>query len=295
MAMPKGRLTVRKNASALKDGVSMKLWDFEAPAGSTLERLESRAYLPALDAIDALEAHRSAAAAGGKFTEAGIAEDAKQFALTRLAPMLHRGRQAIAQARREAEEQRSKLTLKPPDKSDLVGAMRRQEMRTWLRSLPDKERNRYVAQVDRLDPEMALAITESPAELSGVLSADRKLLIDRALQAQHGDAIDKVLELERAVEIASHAVEAVRGEIARDIGVLDPHQFNQLAAPHERLATAPYLKKFTEEGVEVTRVMHWTSGNGGIWRKATPEEIAEGIYYPSFEDYRRAQGGEIAA
>ena len=112
---------------------------------------------------------------------------------------------------------------------------------------------------------------------------------------QHGDAIDKVLELERGIGIAEHAVEGVRGEIARDIGVFDPHQFNQLAAPHEKLATAPYLKKFTEESVEVTRVMNWTSSNGGVWREATPEEIAEGIYYQSFEDYRRAQGGDVAA
>jgi uncharacterized protein YfaQ (DUF2300 family) len=59
--------------------------------------------------------------------------------------------------------------------------MRRQEARAWLRSLSDRERNRYTAQADRLDPEMALAIIESPAELSGVLGADRKLLIDQAL------------------------------------------------------------------------------------------------------------------
>src|SRR5262249_40457380 len=158
----------------------------------------------------------------------------------------------------------------PPDKSDLVGAIGRWEMREWLRSLPDKARNRYTAQLDRLDPQMALAIIEKPAELSGVLNTDRKELIDRALQAQHGQAINKVLELERAIDVAEHAVEAVRGEIARDIGVLDPHQFNQLAAPHEKSATAPYLRKFREDGgAEVVRVLDWT-GNGGVWRKATP-------------------------
>ena len=41
-----------------------------------------------------------------------------------------------------------------------------------------------------------------------------RVLIDAALQAQHGDVIAQVRELERAVEIASHAVEAVRTEIA---------------------------------------------------------------------------------
>jgi hypothetical protein len=72
----KGRLTVRRNGSALKDGPGMKLWDINAPPGSTLAKLEARAYLPALDAIDQLEAHRSAAAASGQFTNAGLIEDA---------------------------------------------------------------------------------------------------------------------------------------------------------------------------------------------------------------------------
>ena len=67
MALPRGRLTVRKHGSALKDGISMKLWDFpEGPAGSTLAKLEARAYLPTLDAVDQPEAHRSAAAVSGQ-------------------------------------------------------------------------------------------------------------------------------------------------------------------------------------------------------------------------------------
>jgi len=272
--MPKGRLTVRKGASALKGGPTLRLWDIEAPAGSTLAKLE-RSYLTALDQIDQLEAHRAAAATSGQFTEAGLLEDAKRFAVSKLAPVLHRGRQAVAQAKREAEEQRAKLKLQPLDKSDVVGEMRRAEARSWLRSLPEKDRRNYIARnVDSLDPELALAIVTDMGELSGVLKADRKVLADKALRAQHGDAIDKVLELERGIGIAEHAIEAVRGEIARDVGVPDPHTFNQLAAPHEKAATVPYLKKFTEDGVEVIRVMNWTSKNGGTWRKATPEEVA---------------------
>jgi len=124
--------------------------------------------------------------------------------------------------------------------------------------------------------------------------SDADRLVDRALEAQHGDAIREVVELERAVEIAEHAVEAVRAEIARDVGVPDPHTFNPLAAPHEKAATTPYLKKFTEDGVEVIRTLNWT-GNGGTWRKATDAEIAEGIHYSSFEEYRKARGGDLAA
>jgi hypothetical protein len=57
--------------------------------------------------------------------------------------------------------------------------MRRQEVRTWLRSLPADERRDYIARnLDRLEPEVALAIIEAPLELSGVLSADRHVLLE---------------------------------------------------------------------------------------------------------------------
>ena len=147
----------------------MKLWDLDAAPGTTLGKLETKAYLAALDAMDKLEAHRAAAAASGQFTEAGLAEDAKKFALSQLAPTLHRGRLEIAAAKKDVAERRAKLTVRSPDKTDLVGAMRRQEMRGWLRSLPDQKRRDYIAgNIDRLDAEMALAIMEAPAELSGV-------------------------------------------------------------------------------------------------------------------------------
>jgi hypothetical protein len=231
-----------------------------------------------------------AAAASGQFTETGLLEDAKKFALTKLAPALHRGRQEIAGAKREAQAKRAKLTLQPPNPTDLVGALRRQEVRSWLRSLPAQERRDYVAgHIDRLDPEVALAIVEAPAELSGVLGADRNVLVDRALQAQHGDALVEVLALERAVEIAEHAVETVRAEIARDVGVPDLHQWDQLAAPHEKRSTAPYLRKFVENGVEVIRTLKMNGASGGSWSTASPEEIAEGVYFASFAEYQQAR------
>jgi hypothetical protein len=53
--IPKGRVSLRKTGSALTAaGPTMRLWNIEAPPGSTLEKLESRAYLAALDAVDCL-------------------------------------------------------------------------------------------------------------------------------------------------------------------------------------------------------------------------------------------------
>jgi hypothetical protein len=286
----RGRQTLRKGGSALRDGASMRLWDVEAPPGSTAAALETRAYTAALNSLDELESYRAKSAASGKFTETGLQEDAKRFAASTLAPVLHRGRLEIAAAKKEAAERRAKLKLQPVDKTDLVGCMRRQEMRAWLRSLPDQQRRDYIAShLEHLDPEMALAVIEAPAELSGVLGSDRGVLIDAALSAQHGpDAINEIVTLERAVEIAEMAVESVRAEVARDVGVPDQHQWNQIVEPYEKNPTAPYLRKFTENGVERIRVMKW-NGNGGTWSEASPVEIASGIYYSSFQEFQKAQ------
>jgi hypothetical protein len=44
-------------------------------------------------------------------------------------------------------------------------------------------------------------------------------------------------------------VEAGREEVRLETGVFDPHKFNELAAPVEAKANAPWLKKFRENGV----------------------------------------------
>ena len=215
----KGRMTVRKSQSALADGATIPLWTSEPAPGTTLEKLQN-SYLSSLDAVDKLEAHREEAAKSGQFTEAGLVESAKKFALSQLAPALHRSRQEIQAARKEALVLRNGLTLQPPDKTDVVGAMRRQEIRAWLRSLPEQERRSFIAsRISSLDPEISLAIVEAPPELSGVLTADRQQLVNSALQAQHGDSIEQVVELERAIGIAEQTVEAARTEIARDVAL----------------------------------------------------------------------------
>jgi hypothetical protein len=68
---------------------------------------------------------------------------------------------------------------------------------------------------------------------------------------------------------------------------VDRHAFNQVAAPFEKSASAPYLKRFLEDGGEKIRVLKM-NGNGGSWAEATPEEIAAGIYYTSYAEYQRA-------
>jgi hypothetical protein len=211
---PKGRMTIRKSPNNGTLNKNINLWEFEPKPGTTLAKLEA-AYLAALDAVDHIEQRKAEAKASGRFTDDGVAADALSFATSKLAPTLQRHQQTVVAARREAAERRAKLKLQSAEKTDLVGAMRRQEIRAWLRTMPPEERNRYLStNLEKMDPEMALAIREMPGEMTGIPGSLREQLIDLALQAQHGEAIAELQHLERGIEVADRALNAAREEIA---------------------------------------------------------------------------------
>jgi hypothetical protein len=295
---PQGRRTIRRaapfgpgNPLVPVDGRlnrEIRMWSLgDGELGTTKEKLR-RAYLDALEAVDKIGTRKADAMRSGKFTAAGAADEALQYALSELVPTFKRGRNTIDVAKAEAKSLRDTIKLKQPDKSDIVGAMHRREMREFLKAMPAKDRNRYVSQRrENMDPNLALAIVEMPAEFSGVLASDRNDLLDRALEAQHGNKMTQLRDLEHAIEVAASAVETGRDEVRAEAG-LDERTFNERAAPAEAKARMHYLKKFIEDGHEVVRVFEWApGGQTGSWRIPTPEQIATGHFYDSMDDYRR--------
>jgi hypothetical protein len=267
-------------------------WVLETKKGTTTAQLEL-VYLNALAAVDKFGEHKAAAMKSGKFTADGIKDEVLTFGLTQLVPTFHRGRQVIAAAKRELAALRDKVKLAPVDKTDLVAAMRRQEMRSYLRGLPSDERNRVLARADNLDPETALAIVEMPAMYSGVMEVDRNQLVDAALQAQHGEDVPRIKELETAIATAESAVEAGREEVAHENGIFDPVKFNELAADFEKGKVGPWLKKVRDEsGVEIIQVFKSIGDGKFDWRLRNPtaEELATGEFYENHDAYVKAHG-----
>lgn len=296
--MPKGRMTVRKNAMQVvgdpmrpTDGRvnrRIRLWDFEAKQGSAIAKLES-AYLGALSAVDAVEEHKASALKSGKYTPQGSADDALQFVLTKAIPTFKRGRDAIAAAKREAASLRDKIKLQPPDKGDVAGALLRREIRDRLSGMSAKDRDRFINEnLERMEPIVAEAILTAPSWLSGVSDSHRNLLMEKALEAQFGDAVVEVQELERAIEVTTSAVETGRDEVRTEAGILDPQQFERLAAPNEKKHGAPWLKRGIENGVEIVRKFSWDAAkNTGAWPVATPADIETGVFYETAEAFRK--------
>jgi hypothetical protein len=165
----------------------------------------------------------------------------------------------------------------------------RREIRDTLKAMKPEDRDKFISRnLSDMEPTVAEAILTAPAWLTDVSPTHRQLLMDKALQAQHGDAVAQVQELERAIEYAASAVETGRDEIRLLTGAVDPVQFDSLAAPIENRVAAPWLKKFTEGGTEVVRKMQWDSPKQtGSWTKATPADLDTGVFYANADDYQK--------
>ncbi|MBR1156581.1 hypothetical protein [Bradyrhizobium sp. JYMT SZCCT0428] len=278
-----GRRTIRKPAPGQPaTSGHVGLWDLAPKAGSTAHRLQ-QIYVSALSSVDAIEARKAEAARSGKFTPDGLKADALQFAAQQLSPVFHRGKHQIAAAKREAAELRSLIKLQPADRTDLVAAMLRAEMRDFLRSKPQAARDAFIAEnLETIEPEMALAFSEVPPQISGISTVQRDALIERAMEAQHGEVLREVKELEAALVLAERAVELGREEIIKEVGT-DPQQFNELAAPYESRAGVAWLRKSGDKVIVVDL-------DRKVNRQPTQQELETGAYFADFAEYAMANG-----
>jgi hypothetical protein len=159
---------------------------------------------------------------------------------------------------------------------------------------------RPTAQPNSCSPCRNAASRACESEYAKVLASDLDQIRERALTVQHGEeAIAELQELEAAIKVADDVIKVAREEVAFDVG--GNAKLDAAAAPYEKAATAPWLRKYrrytpgsddSDKGVEVIGV--WDETVKARVRPATEEEIANGVYYPNIEAYRRAQAGDVS-
>src|SRR5262245_41929248 len=252
MPTMEGRITIRREKGSGSPGDplnphrprsrTIEPWVLEAKPNTTLAKLKG-AYLAALESVDQVEDRKATAIKSGQFTPQGAVADTLAYAAANSAPKLKRARQALEAAKQEAADRRAKLVLKPSDKADAAGQMRRLWKLDRLAKMSESERNAYIAKnIDNLDPELAQAILEVP-EFSSLLPSDVEQIRDCALRTPYGDKVfSEQRDLEAGIAIVEQVLPLAREEIAQDVG--GEAALAKAAEPHERLATAPYLRKY---------------------------------------------------
>jgi hypothetical protein len=148
---------------------------------------------------------------------------------------------------------------------------------------PDELTNYFARISDNLLTEIAQAVTELPAEYSGVPQSRHDLLTERALNAQYDDAIAEIKEIEQAIEAAESSVEAARDEVRVEVGIHDVAKFNELAAPVEAQCAAPWLRR--RKNSDGTEEINAVDLDRKVERPATPEEIESGIEYRDYDHF----------
>jgi hypothetical protein len=276
---PLGRLHIRAKGGINQTNSKMiGLWTMPTKPGTTLDRLQ-QAFVTGFETIDKIEAKAGEHAASGRYTPGGAKEATRQSVLTDAVPALYRARHNIKLAKAEREAPRSKITMQKPDKTDIVSAILHAEMRDWFRSKPQAERDALTRNPDKLDPQMVQALIQVPIEMTGIAQTHHSLLVERALEAQHGEDIAAIKELDRGIELAERAVEASRDEVRKEAGV-DQKTFDELAAPIEAKQNVAWLRR--KPGSGEVRVVDLERG---VERPPTPEELASGIEAATLDEF----------
>lgn len=125
----------------------------------------------------------------------------------------------------------------------MLGAIKRMEIRGWLRSLSQSERDK-ITQASELDPQIKQAVIESPREMTGIAPSHHHLISESVMREMHGPLLDEVRELERGIDVATSAVEIGRDELRLESGLNDPREFDRRAAAFEqKLVRLGYARK----------------------------------------------------
>jgi hypothetical protein len=160
----------------------------------------------AFSAVDGFRAKIRDIRANTKLSAEGHLDQIREAAKTGPLTYLTELRGQVSRERRSLENRRAQFELPAHSDKDVIGALDRQEIRAWLRSLPNPgERLKHAA----TNPDIAKAVANSPAALSGLddagLERARRFLTDHlfgeelaTLQAE----VDIIDSVDQAITIA---------------------------------------------------------------------------------------------
>ena len=139
-------------------------------------------------------------------------------------PALRRYRQTVNERSAAMERERAAMAKPKIDASDVTAAMLRQETRTYLRGLNDGERLKLL--IDKPDPMMVTAALEGPTVLCGLTPETRTRVVQAYLQANYGQKLRAMDDLEEALAVVRAAVEIAVREVRTHVGFPEAYQFD---------------------------------------------------------------------
>ena len=133
---------------------------------------------------------------------------------------LRKARAALTAGDRAIAETRAKMNTALVDKGDFAGAVLRSDIRKWVNAMPPAQRSAMLA-TGEYDPQIAAAILEAPAALSGVSEKQHSALFNSETVAKHPEEAAIIAHIEEAMGAVADADVATTSALRADAGFLE--------------------------------------------------------------------------
>lgn len=177
----------------------------------------------ALSFIPVPKAKKNAIEKPGTLNARGVAEALRRDLGKVVVPELRRIRRVVNERKEAMKHERAALTKPNIDTTDVAAALRRQEMRTYLRGLSLAERMGTL--LNNPDLDMLAAALEAPAALSGLTAETRAHVQEAYMVANHERTLKAMEDREEALTVVDVAAQFAITEVRANVG-LETHQFD---------------------------------------------------------------------
>jgi hypothetical protein len=225
--------------------------------------------------------HRDFLERDGFFTPEGKRAKLTEALTKQFARDMRDARQPIEAAAKDIERLRGEIKPVPVDRTDVVAAMERAEIRAFIRGLSDKDR--IAALLQQPDPKVLDAVLDAPAALSGVPEQHYAAAKAAREEQLFGAQLAEIDALQAVVDEANAAATIARTDLATVVG-MDHASFDQIMLPIENKTAAPWLVR---NGETVLRVDPTKRGTAEFQLPASIEEIREGKFYENEAAYQQ--------
>jgi hypothetical protein len=195
---------------------------------------------------------------------------------------LRDARKPVDDLRKTLEGKRAAVKAPAFDRTDLVGALNRQELRAAMRGMDTVQRAALIT----TEPAFADALLEQPPVLSG-LTPNEGFLVqaaqDARLKTLFGPQLAEIAELENTLNEAAGIAAVARNDLQTKAG-MPQLEFDAFATPIEQKLRAPWLVKSAGATGETVMVVDVVEGVAS-YRPATTDEARDGKYYANEAEY----------
>jgi hypothetical protein len=168
-------------------------------------------------ATDILTA-KDKAGKNGTLNEKGLAEAALDFAKTHVASELRQEVIRHRDAIKNLNERRTALVSPKIDKNDVIGFLKRQELRSQIRMMDDSKK---IARLT-IEPDselVAAVIEDSTGLLTGVSDSVRTMMVNAYLETSHADEAAFLRREAEVLDVVSLGLETSTKEVREALGL----------------------------------------------------------------------------